>query len=114
MDLVYVGGGSTVNLLALWRTHGVDDVLRRAAATGTILAGISAGANCWFETSSTDSFGPLAPLRDGFGFLPGSACPHHHGEEGRAETFRTWIADGTLSDPGFGLDDGGRNRRDLR
>ncbi|EKU46892.1 MULTISPECIES: peptidase E [Brevibacterium] len=106
MDLVYVGGGSTVNLLALWRTHGVDDVLQRAAASGTILAGISAGANCWFEASSTDSFGPLAPLRDGLGFLPGSACPHHHGEEGRAETFRTWIADGTLPGPGFGLDDG--------
>ena len=106
MDLVYVGGGSTVNLLALWRRHGVDDILRRAAATGTILAGISAGANCWFEASSTDSFGPLAPLDDGLGFLAGSACPHYHGEEGRAESFRTWIAGGSLPGPGLGLDDG--------
>lgn len=95
-DLVYVGGGSTANLLALWRLHGLDRALAKAAAGGTILAGISAGMNCWFEASSTDSFGPLAPLRDGLGWLPGSACPHYFGEDGRAERFRAWIADGTL------------------
>ena len=61
-DVVYVGGGSTANLLAIWRTHGLPDLLREAAANGTVLAGISAGMNCWFEASSTDSFGPLAPL----------------------------------------------------
>lgn len=64
-DVVYVGGGSTANLLAIWRVHGLPDLLRQAAAQGTILAGISAGMNCWFEASSTDSFGPLAALRDG-------------------------------------------------
>lgn len=58
MDLIYVGGGSTANLLTLWRDHGVDDIMALAASRGTILAGISAGANCWFEASSTDSFGP--------------------------------------------------------
>lgn len=105
MDLIYVGGGSTANLLALWRRHGVDEVMRIAAATGTILAGISAGANCWFEASSTDSFGPLAPLNDGLGFIPGSACPHYHGEPGRAETFRTWIESGRLPGPGLAIDD---------
>ncbi|MCD1285850.1 peptidase E [Brevibacterium sp. CCUG 69071] len=106
MDLVYVGGGSTVNLLALWRRHGVVEIMREAAASGTILAGISAGANCWFEGSSTDSFGPLAPLTDGLGFLPGSVCPHFHGEAGRAESFRTWIAEQALPGPGLGIDDG--------
>lgn len=70
-DVVYVGGGSTANLLAVWRLHGIDTVLEKAAARGTVLAGISAGMNCWFEGSSTDSFGPLAPLTDGLGFLPG-------------------------------------------
>lgn len=104
-DLVYVGGGSTANLLALWRLHGVPALLERAAASGTILAGISAGMNCWYEAASTDSFGPLAPLRDGLGWLPGSACPHYFGEEGRAERFRGWIAEGTLP-PGYGADDG--------
>ncbi|MGC2975993.1 Type 1 glutamine amidotransferase-like domain-containing protein [Brevibacterium sp. FAM 25378] len=105
MDLIYVGGGSTVNLLALWRRHGVDEAMRDAVAGGTILAGISAGANCWFEASSTDSFGPLAPLNDGLGFLRGSACPHFHGEPGRAESFQKWIADGSLPGPGTAIDD---------
>jgi peptidase E len=104
-DLIYVGGGSTVNLLALWRRHGLPDILREAAARGTILAGISAGMNCWYEQSSTDSFGPLAPLDEGLGFLPGSACPHFHGEVGREETFLRWVAQGRLR-PGFGVDDG--------
>jgi dipeptidase E len=105
MDLVYVGGGSTANLLSLWRLHGVDEAMRRAAAGGTILAGISAGANCWFEASSTDSFGPLAPLNDGLGFLQGSACPHFHGEPGREESFLRWIGDGSLPAPGIAIDD---------
>jgi len=104
-DLVYVGGGSTANLLALWRLHGVGGVLAEAAAAGTVLAGVSAGMNCWFEASSTDSFGPLAPLRNGLGWLPGSACPHYFGEEGRAERFRGWVADGSLP-AGYGADDG--------
>ncbi|UVI34927.1 peptidase E [Brevibacterium spongiae] len=105
MDLIYVGGGSTANLLSLWRRHRVDEVLRRAAAGGTILAGISAGANCWFEASSTDSFGPLAPLTDGLGFLTGSTCPHFHSEPGREESFLRWIADGSLPSPGTAIDD---------
>ncbi|WP_181275885.1 peptidase E [Brevibacterium oceani] len=105
MDLVYVGGGSTANLLALWRRHGVDENMRRAAAGGTILAGISAGANCWFDASSTDSFGSLAPLHDGLGFLQGSACPHFHGEPGREESFLRWIADESLPGPGIAIDD---------
>jgi len=104
-DLIYVGGGSTANLLALWRLHGVPAVLEQAAVSGTILAGVSAGMNCWFEASSTDSFGPLAPLRDGLGWLPGSACPHYFGEEGRAERFRGWISEGSLP-AGCAADDG--------
>jgi peptidase E len=95
-DLIYVGGGSTANLLALWRLHGLDTVLATAAASGTVLAGISAGMNCWFEASVTDSFGPLAPLHDGLGMLPGSACPHYFGEEGRAERFTEWVGAGVL------------------
>lgn len=95
-DLIYVGGGSTVNLLAVWRRHGLPDILRRAAGQGVVLAGISAGMNCWFEASSTDSFGALAPLRDGLGFLSGGACPHLLGEEGRLSSLRRWVAAGEL------------------
>lgn len=105
MDLIYVGGGSTANLLSLWRFHGVDSILRQASANGTILAGISAGANCWFEASSTDSFGPLAPLNDGLGFLPGSFCPHYRAEAGRRTSFQRWVGAGELPEPAFAADD---------
>ena len=95
-DLIYVGGGSTVNLLAVWRRHGLPEILRQAAGRGTVLAGISAGMNCWFEASSTDSYGPLAPLHDGLGFLAGGACPHLLGEPGRRDSLRRWVASGAL------------------
>jgi dipeptidase E len=103
-DVIYVGGGNTANMLAIWRVHGIDRTLRAAWRQGIILAGISAGANCWFEACSTDSFGPLAPLRDGLGLLPGSVCPHYHGEKQRRPTLLRFIANGQLSD-GFALDD---------
>ena len=104
-DVVYVGGGSTANLLAVWRTHGLPEVLAEAADGGTVLAGISAGMNCWFEASVTDSFGTtLAPLLDGLGFVEGSACPHYDGEEHRASTLRDLVADGFPS--GYAADDG--------
>ena len=103
-DVVYVGGGSTANLLAVWRLHGLPGTLADAAAQGVILAGISAGMNCWFEGSSTDSFGPLAPLADGLGFISATACPHYLGEPGRREKYRGWVADGTLGG-GYAVDD---------
>lgn len=103
-DIVYVGGGSTANLLAIWRLHGLPEILEEAAGVGTVLAGISAGMNCWFESSSTDSFGPLAPLNDGLGFIPGSACPHYFGEPGRREKYLQWVGEGILGD-GFAVDE---------
>lgn len=103
-DIVYVGGGSTANLLAVWRVHGLADVLSHAAARGVVLAGISAGMNCWFEGSSTDSFGSLDALPDGLGFLPGSACPHYFGEEGRQQKYRDFVASGALPN-GHAADD---------
>lgn len=104
-DLVYVGGGSTANLLAVWRLHGLPPLLERAAADGTVLAGISAGMNCWYEGSSTDSFGPLAALPDGLGFLPGSACPHYFGEADRQAAYHRMVGSGALPD-GHAADDG--------
>ncbi|MGH3588045.1 MAG: Type 1 glutamine amidotransferase-like domain-containing protein, partial [Pseudonocardia sp.] len=103
-DVVYVGGGSTANLLAVWRLHGLPDLLAKAAANGTVLAGISAGMNCWFAGSSTDSFGPLAPLDDGLGFLPGSACPHYLGEPERRDAYLGWVGAGVLGD-GYAVDE---------
>jgi peptidase E len=103
-DVIYVGGGNTANMLAVWRLQGIDMALKEAWRQGIVLAGISAGANCWFEACSTDSFGKLAPLRDGLGFLPGSVCPHYDGEEQRRPTFHQMIASGQLPS-GHALDD---------
>lgn len=94
-DAIFVGGGNTANMLAIWRLHGVDLILRDAWDAGILLMGSSAGANCWFDASSTDSFGPqLAGLPDGLGFLAGSFCPHYDGEERRRPTYHRLVADG--------------------
>ncbi|MGX1675457.1 Type 1 glutamine amidotransferase-like domain-containing protein [Streptomyces sp. NPDC055400] len=103
--IVYVGGGNTANLLAVWRAHGVDLLLREAYDRGTLLCGISAGANCWADASHTDSFGPLTFLSDGLGLLPGSVCPHYDSEPGRRASYRATVATGALPG-GWALDDG--------
>lgn len=104
-DVVYVGGGSTANLLAVWRLHGLDRALRAAYDAGVVLAGISAGMNCWFEASVTDSFGPeLDGLPDGLGLLPGSACPHYDGEPQRRPAYRRLVGAGFPG--GYAADDG--------
>jgi len=98
-DVVYVGGGNTANLLAVWRVHGLDAIFAEAHSAGIVLAGLSAGMNCWFEGSVTDSFGPtLQPLTDGLGLLAGSACPHYDGEEQRRPTYLQLVASGRLPD----------------
>jgi len=104
-DIIWVGGGNTANLLAVWRVHGVDRALRAAWERGVILTGGSAGSLCWFECGTTDSFSlyALAPLRDGLGFLPGSHCPHYDGEEQRRPLYHSLIADGFPA--GYALDD---------
>ncbi len=108
-DLILVGGGNTANALAIWRVHGFDAVLREAYEQGILLAGSSAGMICWFEAGVTDSFGPqLAGMRDGLGFLAGSACPHYDDEELRRPTYRRLIDDegfpaGYAADAGVGL-----------
>jgi peptidase E len=103
-DVVYVGGGSTANLLAVWRLHGLPEILAEAAGRGTILAGVSAGMNCWFAGSSTDSFGPLAPLDDGLGFIGATSCPHYLGEPDRRDRYVGWVADGSMGE-GYAVDD---------
>jgi len=72
-DLVFIAGGNTVNMLAIWRQHGVDRALLAALDAGVVMSGMSAGGTCWFEGFTTDSFGPqLRAVRDGLGALEGS------------------------------------------
>jgi dipeptidase E len=96
-DVIWVGGGNTANMLAIWRVHGVDSVIRQAWAAGAVLAGWSAGAICWFEGGVTDSFGPeLAALNGCLGFLAGSFCPHYDGEVERRPTYQRLVAQGAI------------------
>ena len=105
-DVIWVGGGNTASLLAVWRMHGLDAVLREAWEAGVLLCGVSAGMNCWFEASTTDSFdlSQLAPLHDGLGLLPGSCCPHYDGEEQRRPLYRRLVAEDGFP-PGHAADD---------
>jgi peptidase E len=105
-DLIYVAGGNTANMLAIWRLHGVDIALKQAWEAGVILAGPSAGALCWFEGGATDSFGPgLDALHDGLRFLPGSFCPHYDSESNRRPRYQELVGSGKLPG-GYGVDDG--------
>jgi dipeptidase E len=105
-DVVYVGGGNTANMLAVWRLHGLDRILRDAWRAGVVLCGVSAGALCWFECGTTDSFSPaLSPLHDGLAFLAGSFSPHYDGEARRRPLHRRAVRSGALP-AGYAADDG--------
>jgi dipeptidase E len=96
-DVIYVGGGNTKSMIAVWRDWGVIELLREAWQSGIVLTGVSAGAICWFEQGLTDSFSDgLRPL-DCLGFLPGSCCPHFDGEAQRRPSFHKLLASGEIA-----------------
>jgi peptidase E len=103
--IIYVGGGNTKSMLALWREWNLDVILRKAGENGTVLAGISAGANCWFEYSNTDSIPGQWISLPGLGYLKGSCSPHYDGEAERRPTFQRMVATGEIP-PGLAFDDG--------
>jgi dipeptidase E len=103
-DIVYVGGGSMHNRLAIGRAHGRDSLLEQAWRAGVVLAGLSAGAMCWFEAGVTRSSGPPAPLA-GLGLLKGSLSVHADGEPERLPVWLSGVRDGTLPG-GWAVDDG--------
>jgi peptidase E len=108
-DVVWVNGGSVANLLAVWRVHGLDEILRRVWQAGVVLAGVSAGSICWFEGGTTDSFGPdLRAVTNGLGLLPYANGVHYDSEARRRPLVHRLVADGTLgtthcTDDGVGL-----------
>ncbi|MCA0972527.1 peptidase E [Halobacillus litoralis] len=104
-DIIYVGGGSTKSMLAVWKEWGVDAILKKAWEKGILLAGISAGAICWFEEGMTDSYGDQLEPLPCLGFLKGSCCPHYDGEEERQPSYEQAIANARIR-PGLALDDG--------
>ena len=105
-DLVWVGGGSVANLLALWRRHGVDLAMRSAWERGVILAGVSAGSLCWHVGGTTDSFGPdLAPVTDGLALLPYANGVHYDSEAQRRPLMHRLMREGVLPEVAFATDD---------
>jgi peptidase E len=104
-DVVYVGGGNTKSMLAVWREWGLPEVLREALEKGCVLAGLSAGAICWFEQGVTDSDpGRLESIRC-LGFLRGSCCPHYDGEAARRPAYADLLCRGEIAE-GYAVDDG--------
>ena len=105
-DLVWVGGGSVANLLALWTLHGVDEAMRDAWEAGTILAGVSAGSICWHVGGPTDSFGPkLQVVTNGLGLLPYGNGVHYDSEVGRRPLLHELVKAQTLP-TSYATDDG--------
>ncbi|NYI92547.1 peptidase E [Amycolatopsis endophytica] len=105
-DVIWVWGGSVAGLLALWRLHGLDTVMREAWQAGVVLTGVSAGSICWHAGGTTDSFGPeLRPVTNGLALLPWSNGVHYDSEPARRPLFQSLIADGTLP-TGYATDDG--------
>jgi len=96
-DVIWVLGGSVVNLLAVWRAHGLPDILHECWQAGVVLGGVSAGSVCWHLGGTTDSYGPtLRPVTDGLGWLPYSNGVHYDGEEQRRPLMHELIGNGTL------------------
>ncbi len=105
-DLVWVGGGSVANLLALWRLHGVDVAMRSAWEQGVILGGVSAGSLCWHVGGTTDSFGPLLqPVTNALGFLPYANGVHYDSEAQRRPLLHRLMKEEVLDPLAYATDD---------
>lgn len=105
-DVIWVFGGSVAGLLATWRLHGVDKLMRQAWQAGVVLTGVSAGSICWHVGGTTDSFGTdLRAVSDGLALVPYSNGVHYDSEEQRRPLFQSLIGDGTLP-AGYATDDG--------
>lgn len=102
-DVIYVNGGNTKSMIAVWRAYGIDAILRDAWELGIVLAGASAGGICWFESCLTDSYAESFTSLDCIELLAGSCCPHYD-EAGRRETYHQMIKSGQLPD-GYGIDE---------
>lgn len=105
-DIIHVGGGNTANMIAVWKLHGVDKILREAYDMGKVMCGGSAGAICWFEGGVTDSFGDseLHPLMGCLSFLEGSICPHYDGDALRRPAYHDFLLKNQLP-AGYAADD---------
>lgn len=103
MDAIVVGGGNTLNMIAIWKAQGIDKVLKQALEKGIVLAGGSAGSLCWFENGTTDSRPKELSVVEGLGFLPFSHSPHYDKEEYRRPLYEKNIKEGIFK-AGYAMD----------
>ena len=103
VDAIVVGGGNTLNMIAIWKAQGIDVVLEKALKKGIVLAGGSAGSLCWFDNGTTDSRPIELSVVEGLGFLPYSHSPHYDGEEFRRPLYQKNIKNGIFK-PGYAMD----------
>lgn len=104
MDAIIVGGGNALNMMALWKAQGIDSALLKSLKRGTVLAGGSAGAICWFEGGVSDSRPKQLSFVDGLSFLGFSTCPHFRNEPGRRELYKDLILNNKVK-PGYAIDE---------
>lgn len=104
MDAIVVGGGNTLNMLAIWKAQGIDQLLKKAYENGTVMTGGSAGSLCWFNAGTTDSRPKEYSIVDCLGFLEYSHCPHYHSEASRIPLYHENIRTGKLTE-GYACDD---------
>ena len=103
-DAIMVAGGNTLDMIALWRAHGIDKILKRAWEKGIVLTGSSAGAICWFHEGLSDSRPIALSSVECLGFLKGSCSPHYHSSKDRATIYQDMVLNGKMK-PGYGLDE---------
>ena len=96
-DAIFVGGGNTKSMLAVWRDWGLDKLLKTAYDNGTVMSGVSAGANCWFERAVVDSWAEDLKVIDCLGFLEGNYCPHYDEEPQRRPSVKKFLEEGTFN-----------------
>lgn len=104
MDAIVVGGGNTLNMLAIWKAQGIDSELKKAYNKGVVMAGGSAGSLCWFNAGTTDSRPKELSIVEGMAFIDKSHCPHYNSETSRRPLYHNNILSGKLTD-GYACDD---------
>ena len=104
-DIIFVGGGNTKSMLAVWREWGLDIILKNAYESGTIMSGVSAGAICWFEKGITDSWANNLNVLECLGYTKGNCCPHYDEEPERKPSLSNFISNGEIGDC-FAIDGG--------
>lgn len=104
-DIIYVGGGNTKSMLAVWKEWKLDKLIKKAYERGTVLAGVSAGAICWFEQGITDSWASNLNVLEGMNLVSGMCCPHYDSEPDRRPSVHKFLCEGK-SLPGYALEDG--------